>query len=162
MAASSTPRRSSREDDRRRPCSTAFANVNVCSAVSQSPNSLLVGNRAIRVAAAKVTDEASSTAPAPSSSAASSASRISAASPPSRISTSSFRPPHSPEGRGAGSRSNASSSSATRSTGLRHAFDSSIRSALASCDGSEASTASACSQPAVSSASRALLTKSSV
>ena len=84
MAASSTPRRSSREDDRRSPCSTAFANVNVCSAVSQSPNSLLVGNRAIRVAAAKVTDEASSTAPAPSSSAASTASRISAASPPSR------------------------------------------------------------------------------
>ena len=62
MAASSTPRSSSRDGDRRSPCSTAFANVNVCSAVSQSPNSLLVGKRAIRVAAAKVTAEASSTA----------------------------------------------------------------------------------------------------
>ena len=59
-------------------------------------------------------------------------------------------------------RSNAPSSSATRSTGLRQAFASSIRSAKASCAGSDASTGSARSQPATSSASNALLTKSSV
>ncbi len=48
MAASSTPRTSSGDAERRRPCSTALAKVNVCSAVSQSPNSLLVGKRAMR------------------------------------------------------------------------------------------------------------------
>ncbi len=73
-AASKTPRSSSSEGDRRSPCSTAFANVNVCSAVSQSSKSLLVGKRAIRIAAAKVTAEASSTSVAPSRSASSSAS----------------------------------------------------------------------------------------
>jgi hypothetical protein len=73
-AASSTPRNSSIDVERRSPCSTAFAKVNVCSAVSQSPNSLLVRKRAILVAAANDTAEASSTSLAPSRRASSSAS----------------------------------------------------------------------------------------
>ena len=60
------------------------------------------------------------------------------------------------------SSSNACSSRATTSTGLRHEFASSMRSATASCAGSDASTASARSQPARSRASSALFTKSRV
>ena len=52
MAASKTPRSSSGDGARRSPWWMALANVKVCSAVSQSPNSLLVWKRAMRSAAA--------------------------------------------------------------------------------------------------------------
>ena len=154
IAASSTPRNSSGEGDRRRPCSTAFAKLKVCRAVSQSPNSLLVGNRAIRVAAANATAEASSTSLAPSRSASSRASRIAAAFPSSTVSTSARRPSQPPcrplpPATARGRRSNARLSRSIRSIGFRQAFASSIRAAPASCAGSEARTASARSEPAM-------------
>src|SRR3712207_7792317 len=59
IAASKTPRSNSGEGVRRSPWCTALAKVNVCRAVSQSPNSLEVGKRAMRRAAAYATVAAS-------------------------------------------------------------------------------------------------------
>jgi hypothetical protein len=116
--------------------------------------------------AAMDTADASWTSLAPSRSPVRRASMLAAGSSPRTFSTRASRPVQpstdAPAESASGSCKNALSSSATRSTGLRHAFASSIRSAPPSCVGNDASTTSARSQPATSSASSALLTKSTV
>ena len=128
MAASKTPRRSSGEGERRSPWWTAFANVNVCSAVSQSPNSFDVWNRAIRTAAARGHRGRDALRPTRRCAA------RRAARPRSPAGRRRAARPRRSAGRRrlppAGSSSKARSRIATTSTGWRQAFDSSIRSAI--------------------------------
>ena len=114
----------------------ALANVKVCSAVFQSPNSLLVWKRAMRSTAAYATAPATSSPVAPSRSAASRASAMACASSPSSTGTRASRPAQpprrlAPSSSAAGNAPKACSRIATRSTGWRQAFASSMRSALA-------------------------------
>ena len=100
---------------RRSPCSTALANVKVCSAVSQSPNSLLVGKRAMRERRRKGDRRRElDLGRARRASASSSASTIAAGSSPSSVSTSASTAVQPPRRRAAASASGSCREGAAR------------------------------------------------